>query len=202
MTIQTNSRKCLGGSPAGLSVTRLCTLTLAAILLTCGAVAGFGQVQPDAAKPTKSVPAKKPAAVPGETISHGYQVHQSIEVGGRYTKTSGSEAMWDTLFNQTSGGRVLGQSLELHSVNPSKTPFFDTLTTSSTGYGGDPYDVSRLRVSKGRWYDFAGSFRRDRNYFDYNLLANSLLTKLHCGDSGPGQRAGHAAPVQHRAAQH
>jgi hypothetical protein len=154
----------------------LWTLTLAAILLTCGAVAGFGQVQPDAAKPAKSVPAQKSAAVPSETISHGYQVHQSIEVGGRYTKTSGSEAMWDTLFNQTSGGRVLGQSLEMHSVNPSKTPFFDTLTTSSTGYGGDPYDVSRLRVSKGRWYDFAGSFRRDRNYFDYNLLANSLLT--------------------------
>jgi hypothetical protein len=158
----------------------LCTLTLAAILLTCGAAAGFGQAQPDAAKPAKPVPAKpaetKPPAVPGETVSHGYLVHQSIELGGRYTKTSGSTAMWDTLVNQGSGGRVLDQSLELHSVNPSKTPFFDTLTTYSTGYGGDPYDVSRLKISKGRWYNFAGSFRRDRNFFDDNQLASSLLT--------------------------
>jgi hypothetical protein len=64
----------------------------------------------------------------------------------------------------------------LRSVDTSKTPFFDTLTTFSTGYGGDPYDVSRINISKGRLYDFAGSFRRDRNYFDYNLLANSLLS--------------------------
>ena len=119
MTEQTNSQKCLGGSPAGLSVSRLCTLTLAAILLTGGAVAGYGQAQPDAAKPAKPVSAKpasekKPAKVAGETISHGYLVHQSIELGGRYTRTSGSTAMWDTLVNQGSGGRVLGQSLELH----------------------------------------------------------------------------------------
>ncbi len=31
-------------------------------------------------------------------------------------------------------------------------------------------------MSKGKLYDFSGSFRRDRNYFDYNLLANSLLS--------------------------
>jgi len=84
--------------------------------------------------------------------------------------------MWDTLVNQSSGGRVLGQSLELHSVNPSKTPFFDSLSSYSTGYGGDPIDVTRLKISKGRLYDFSGSFRRNREYFDYNLLANSLLT--------------------------
>jgi hypothetical protein len=102
-------------------------------------------------------------------------VHQSIEVGGRITNVSGSQAMWDTLVNQGSGGRVLGQSLEMHSVNNAKTPFFDNLTTSSTGYGGDAIDVTRLKMSKGRWYDFTSSFRRDRNYFDYNLLDQSLL---------------------------
>lgn len=129
-----------------------------------------------ACKAAAPVPAQKPAAGSADTIAHGYLAHQSLEVGGRYTKTDGSTAMWDTLFNMSSGGRILGQSLELHSVNPSRTPFFDTLTTFSTGYGGDPYDISRLRVSKGRWYDFAGSFRRDRNYFDYNQFVNSLLT--------------------------
>ena len=165
MTRQTNSPMCLGKSPAGLHLSRLCVLAVAATLIAAGAAAGFGQAQPDAAKP-----------VPTEHISHGYLAHQSIEVGGRITSTSGSSAMWDTLVNQSSGGRVLGQSLELHSVNPSKTPFFDSLSSYSTGYGGDPIDVTRLKISKGRLYDFSGSFRRNREYFDYNLLANSLLT--------------------------
>jgi len=145
-------------------------------LATGGAVAGFAQDKPDAAKPAQPVSEKKPAPEPAAKISHGYMIHQSLEVGGRFTTISGSTAMWDTLVNQGSGGRILGQSLEMHSVDPSKTPFFDTLTTYSTGYGGDPYDVSRLAFSKGRLYDFAGTFRRDRNYFDYNLLDSSLLS--------------------------
>lgn len=177
MTNQTEFQIGLGGSPAGGAVSRLCTLALAAILATGGATAGLAQDKPDTAKPPQPISEKKPAAAePAEKISHGYLIHQYLEVGGRYTKTGGSMAMWDTLVNQTSGGRILGQSLEMHSVDPSKTPFFDTLTTSSTGYGGDPFDVSRINISKGRFYDFAGSFRRDRNYFDYNLLDTSLLS--------------------------
>ena len=176
MTNQTACRKSLGGSPAGVIFSRLCTLTLATILAAGGAVAGLAQEKPDAAKPAKPVTEKKLDAEPAAKISHGYLIHQSLEVGGRYTTTGGSQAMWDTLVNQTSGGRILGQSLEMHSVDPSKTHFFDTLSTYSTGYGGDPYDVSRFNISKGRFYDFTGNFRRDRNYFDYNLLDTSLLS--------------------------
>jgi uncharacterized protein YneR len=160
-----------------MSISRFCTLTLAATLMVGGAVAGLAQATPDAGKPAaKPLSEKKPAAAPSEKIAHGYLVHQSIELGGRITNNYGSSPMWDTLINQTSGMRVLGQSLELRSVDTSKTPFFDTLTTNSSGFGGDPYDFSYLKVSKGRFYDFAGSFRRDRNYFNYNLLDNSLLT--------------------------
>jgi hypothetical protein len=172
MTRQTDFRKCLGGSPAGPGFSRLLPLTLAAIVLTAGAA--LSQSPPVAAKPAQPVETKKPSTEPEAKVVGGYMVHQSLEVGGRMTTISGSNGMWDTLVNQSSGGRILGQSLEMHSVNPSKTPLFDTLTTNSTGYGGDPYDMSYLRFSKGRIYDFAGSFRRDRQYFDYNLLANSL----------------------------
>jgi len=177
MTAQTNASKCLGRSPAGVRLSRLCTLTLAATFFVCGTAAVYGQPagQAEAAKPTPTVPAAKPGGEPEAKIVGGYMVHQSIEVGGRITNVSGSQAMWDTLVNQGSGGRVLGQSLEMHSVNNAKTPFFDNLTTSSTGYGGDAIDVTRLKMSKGRWYDFTSSFRRDRNYFDYNLLDQSLL---------------------------
>jgi hypothetical protein len=170
------------------------SMTLVALLATAGAALSLGQIAPSPSQPepgsvqpapgppemakpvAKPLKEKKPAAKPAEKRVGGYLVHQSIEVGGRITNTSGSGPMWNTLVNQSSGGRVLGQSLEMHSVNPSKTPFFDSLITSSSGYGGDPYDTTILKLSKGRWYDFTGNFRRDRNYFDYNQLASSLLT--------------------------
>jgi hypothetical protein len=128
---------------------------------------------PEAAKAAQAAPVKKPAA-DGRTMG-GYQVHSMIDVGGRITEKSGSDAMWATMVNQTSGARILGQSLVMHTLDPIKTPFFDRLNTSSYGYGGDPYDATYLDMSKGKWYDFASNFRRDRQYFDYNLLANSLL---------------------------
>jgi len=176
MTKQTKSQMRLGGSPAGCSASRFFALTLIAAMAAGGAVRGFAQATPDAAKPAKQVVAKKTPSESTPKIMGGYLVHQTVELGGRIVANKeGSDAMWSTMVNQGTGMRVIGHNLELHSVNPSKTPFFDTLTTSSFGYGGDPYDVSRLNISKGRIYDFAGSFRRDRNYFDYNLLANSLL---------------------------
>jgi hypothetical protein len=51
---------------------------------------------------------------------------------------------------------------------------FDDLSFANFGYGGDPSNVSRLRFSKGAAYNFAATFRRDQNIFDYNLLANPL----------------------------
>lgn len=177
MTNQTSNHKSLGGSQAGASISRLGTLTLVAALAASSAAFGFAQETPVAAKPAKQVTEKKPAAEPAEKHIGGYLVHQDIELGGRIiADKSGSDAMWSTMINQSSGMRVLSHSLEMHSLDKSKTPFFDTLTSSSFGYGGDPNDVSYLRLSKGRIYDFSGSFRRDRNYFDYNLLDNSLLS--------------------------
>lgn len=177
MTSQTKNAKSLGGSPAGAMVSRLCTLTLVAAMAAAGATLGVAQATPDAAKPAKQVTEKKPAAVPAQKVIGHYVVHQDIELGGRITANkAGSDSMWATMINQGTGMRVLNHNLQMRSLDPSKTPFFDTLSSSSFGYGGDPYDVSYLNFSKGKWYSFAGSFRRDRNYFDYNLLANSLLS--------------------------
>ena len=184
MTNQTNSLKCLYGSPVEARLTGFFTLTVAAILMTIAGAPACAQDQPAGAQPAKPTPeaakaaqpapAKKPGAAEGRTVG-GYQVHSTIDVGGRITEQSGSDAMWATMVNQTSGARILGQSLQMHTLDPIKTPFFDRLNTSSFGYGGDPIDATYLTMSKGKWYDFAGSFRRDRQYFDYNLLANSLL---------------------------
>ncbi|HKF48081.1 MAG TPA: hypothetical protein VKB38_12040 [Terracidiphilus sp.] len=173
----------LSGWQAGSGVSRLRALAVAVILAGSPAITLVAQdqpaaqpaaQQPAATKPAPAAETKAPESTDGKTIG-GYQVHSMVDIGGRFADRSGSAAMWSTLVNQTTGARVLGQELQMHSVDPHKTPFFDTLTSSSFGYGGDPYDATYLNLSKGKWYDFAGSFRRDRQYFDYNLLVNSLL---------------------------
>jgi hypothetical protein len=176
MTKQTKFAHSLVGSSAGICIPRLFTLTIAAIL-ALGTVNSFAQ-QPQATDTPQTKPAaeKKALAPPAEKKVGNYTMHSTVELGGIITQKDGSSAMWSTMVNEGTGMRILNQSLELHTVNPSKTPLFDTLSTSSFGYGGEPNDVSYLKFSKGRLYDFSGGFRRDRNYFDYNLLDNSLLS--------------------------
>lgn len=178
MTQQTKYEHSLVGSRAGARISRRCTLTAAAILLIGGVFSGYGQ-QLQAAAPVETAkpPAEnKPAPEPKQKMAGAYMMHSNVELGGVITQKDGSSAMWATMVNEGTGMRVLNQSLTLRTTNPSKTPFFDKLTTNSFGYGGEPLTVSNLHVSKGKFYDFAGSFRRDRNYFDYNLLVNSLLS--------------------------
>jgi hypothetical protein len=112
---------------------------------------------------------------PGDNIRYGYVIHQSVDLGGHIADHSGSGAVYDTMVNLQTGPRILEQSLDLRSVDPSHAILFDHLSTNSFGYGGDPYTVSFLNVAKGKLYDFRGSFRRDRQYFDYDLLANPLI---------------------------
>lgn len=114
-------------------------------------------------------------APPQEKIEGGYVIHQSVDLGVRVAETSGSPGMYDTLVNLQSGPRILGQTLNLHVVANTYHPLFDDLMESSSGYGGDPYDVTTLRMSKGKVYRLQGLFRRDRQYFDYDLLNNPLV---------------------------
>src|SRR5665213_1604765 len=126
----------------------------------------------------QSTPAPKaPNATPPtptDNIRYGYTVHQSVDFGGHIVAHSGSGAMYDTLVNVQSGPRILDYSLNLRSAK-AHTLLFDRLSTDSFGYGGDPNSVSFLNFSKGKLYDFRGTFRRDRQYSDYDLLANPLI---------------------------
>ncbi|PYY12925.1 MAG: hypothetical protein DMG60_22970, partial [Acidobacteria bacterium] len=102
-----------------------------------------------------------------------YEVRQTWELGGRVANPSGNRGMWDSYVNLDSGPRLLEQSLDMHSAN--HTGFlFDDLTFANFGYGGDPNNVTRLQLQKGTLYNFQGNFRRDKNFFDYDLLANPL----------------------------
>ena len=105
----------------------------------------------------------------------GYAIHQSIDLGGRIANPTGSGAMYDTLVNLQSGPRVLVETFDLRALPGTKTTLLDTLTAFSTGFGGDPNSFTRLNASKGKLYDFSGVFRRDRQYFDYDLLGNANI---------------------------
>jgi hypothetical protein len=102
----------------------------------------------------------------------GYAMHQTVDVGGRIAGITGSAAMYDTMVNLQSGPRVLGETFELHALPGKKNTLVDSLMAIGSGFGGDPNSFTRLTLSKGKIYEFSGMFRRDRQYFDYDLLGN------------------------------
>jgi hypothetical protein len=103
----------------------------------------------------------------------GYETHFAIEFGGRALSNSGNADVYATFVNLQPGVRLMDESLEMNSTNHNGS-LFDDLSESAFGLGGDPNEVVRLRASKHHWYDFTGSWRRDVNFWDYNLLGNPL----------------------------
>ncbi|HEY1208107.1 MAG TPA: hypothetical protein VGE85_01950 [Terracidiphilus sp.] len=109
----------------------------------------------------------EPMAVP-----EGYKSHQTVDIGGHIANIKGSGAMYDTMINQQSGPRILGATYEMHALPGKKNTLVDSLHAIASGLGGDPYNFAKLDFSKGKIYEFSGIFRRDRQYFDYDLLGN------------------------------
>ena len=130
---------------------------IAVLLLTAGIAAA--QTNPSV---------NLPAGSEGE--QSGYATHHTADLGGHLVGVTGSGAMYDTLVNIHSGPRVLGQTFTMHALEGTKHPLMDDLTIFSGGFGGDPNNFARMEMSKGKVYEFSGLFRRDRQYFDYNLL--------------------------------
>ena len=135
-----------------------------AILLMTG-FAGAQGVPVTAANANAPLPAKP-------IVQDGFVVHQTVDLGGHILGSSGSGSMYDTLVNIQSGPRVLGQTFTLHAVPGSKHSLLDSLTAFSNGFGGDPINVVKMDFSKGKLYEFSGMFRRNRQYFDYDLFGN------------------------------
>jgi len=127
----------------------------------------------------------EPSPTPDSTMSvpQGYSVHESVDLGGRMAGLSGSGAMYDTMVNLQSGPRVLGETFKLHALPGAKNTPLDDLQVFASGFGGEPNNFAKLDFSKGKYYEFSAMFRRDRQYFDYDLLGN------------PGIPSGYSIPV-------
>ena len=105
--------------------------------------------------------------------SGDYNIHSSIEFGYRANEVNGNKNTYDTFINLGPGVRLFDYTLDMRSLDHNGL-LFDNLSFTNFGYGGDPNDVTRLRIEKNKWYDFRLLFRRDKNFWDYNLYANPL----------------------------
>jgi len=143
--------------PAGNAIRRIAGTSGVAILLVTGSAVGQTPA-PDA-----------------PVVQNQYVVRQTADLGGHIANVSGSGSMFDTLVNLHSGPRVLGETFTMRAVPGSKHALFDTLSAFSGGFGGDPNNFAKLDFSKGKAYEFSGLFRRDRQYFDYDLLGNPSI---------------------------
>jgi hypothetical protein len=110
---------------------------------------------------------------PKGTNSGNYNVRQAAEFGYRQGWINGNQETYGTFVNLGSGPRLLNYNLDMRSLNHQGL-LFDNLRFSNFGYGGDPDNVSRLRVQKNKSYDFSVVFRRHKNFWNYNMLANPL----------------------------
>ena len=169
-----------GGSPANSTVPvalrrsfwiRLLVFHMA--LAVVGSANAQGQ-QPNKtpASTSASAPAQSPSESTGKTTGD-YAVQQSLEFGYRDSLINGNLNNYDTFENLTSGVRLFDYSVDMRSIDH-KGIFFDNLSFVNSGYGGDPNDISRLHIDKSNVYDFRVMFRQDKNYWNYNLLANPL----------------------------
>ncbi len=123
-----------------------------------------------AQNPTPANPMPQPAEQ--MSVPNGYSVHQSVDLGGRIANVTGSPAMYSNLVNLQSGPRVENETFQMHALPGVKNTLVDSLSAVGAGFGGDPVNFARMSAEKGKLYEFTALFRRDRRYFDYDLLGN------------------------------
>ncbi len=109
------------------------------------------------------------------SVPNGYAAHSSVDFVGRIADVVGSGEMYDSLTNLQTGPRVQTQTFEMHALPGNGHPLFDDLSTFASGFGGDPENMAKFNVSKSKYYEFSAMFRRDRKYFDYDLLGNANI---------------------------
>jgi hypothetical protein len=143
---------------------------VAVLLMTTGMALG----QNAAPGTPFSAPDASSSAVPS-----GYSVHESVDLGGHMVGRTGSGAMYDTMVNMRSGPRMLGETFEMRALPGNKNHHVRCAHGVQHRLRRRPGQLRKLNFYKGKLYEFSGIFRRDRQYFDYDLLGNpNILSGL------------------------
>ena len=121
-----------------------------------------------AAQPTVA-PTPEPSSR-GQNVG-AYNFVNSFETGYRFAEIGGNAGKYRSDVNFTSGVRLLGSHLAIHS-REGRGRFFDQLLLTTQGLGNDPYESASLRIEKNRFYRF-DSLWRQNEYFNPALAISS-----------------------------
>lgn len=102
----------------------------------------------------------------GETVGD-YSITQSYELGYRFNSVSGDIDQYRSVVNYGNGIRFLGSSLTVNSKD-GHGKWFDEISLTTLGLGGDPYENATLRVRKNGLYEYDMTWRMD-DYFNPGL---------------------------------
>ena len=91
-----------------------------------------------------------------------YNIRQSLEFGYRANWVNGNQDTYNTFVHLAEGVRLLDFTVDMRSLDHNGL-LFDNLNFSNFGYGGDPENVTRLRIQKNKIYDFRLQFRRSED---------------------------------------
>ena len=91
----------------------------------------------------------QPADESAGKSSGNYHIQQTAEFGYRDSLINGNLNNYNTFEDLNTGVRLFDYTVDMRSINHQGI-LFDNLSFSNFGYGGDPNDVSRLRVSKNK----------------------------------------------------
>ena len=99
-------------------------------------------------------------------------VHGNVDVGYRFTDVTGSEAMYDRLFDLASGPRLM--SVDLLGTAPKGADVFADMFGISVNGVGDPFAAVQGTMRKSRRYDVRVNWRRSRFVDTFPLTPASL----------------------------
>jgi hypothetical protein len=104
----------------------------------------------------------------GDNVSD-YNIVNSFETGYRWTSVGGDPEEYKSQVNYADGVRLLGSSFSMFSRD-GHGKYFDELTLSTVGLGGDPYESATLRIAKNNLYRFDMSWRLN-DYYNPGLVS-------------------------------
>ncbi len=108
-------------------------------------------------------PTQDPVGPASGDNTSDYNIVNSFETGYRWTSIGGDLDEYKSQVNFDSGLRLLGSSFGMYSRD-GHGKYFDELTLTTVGLGGDPYESAALRIAKNNLYRFDMTWRLNDYY--------------------------------------
>src|SRR5580658_2878710 len=108
-------------------------------------------------------PTQDPVGPPAGDNLSDYNIVNSFETGYRWTSLGGDLDEYKSQVNFDGGPRLLGSSFGMYSRD-GHGKYFDELTLTTQGLGGDPYESAALRIAKNNLYRFDMTWRLNDYY--------------------------------------